>query len=335
MFKVLSIDGGGIRGVIPARLLVELEALVGCRTAEMFDLIVGTSTGGILAAGLAVDAGHGKAPYAADALLELYVERGGEIFSRSMWQRVASFEGLADEKYPAGNLEKILEEYLGDAALRDVQKPVVLTAYEIEERAPYFFKTGRAGLPGRDHRLCDACRATSAAPTYFEPARVTSIDEARQTRSLVDGGVFVNNPGMCAYAEAIEMGNSPGDILVVSLGTGIATRPILYEDAKDWGPIGWVQPIIGIMMDGSADAADFQLRQLLPGADAGTGQRYFRFDKELTIARDDLDDASRGNIRLLQDEAASIIDAEAAALKRLVPLLRRGTPGRGAARLRR
>jgi len=333
MFKVLSIDGGGIRGVIPARVLVELEALVGAGTAQMFDLIVGTSTGGILAAGLSVTGDNEEARYRAADMLALYVEQGGEIFERSMWRRVASVEGLTDEKYSAANLEAILDKYLGKATLRDVQRPVVLTSYEIEKREPYFFKTSRAHVPGRDHLLRDACRATSAAPTYFEPVRNTSIDDARELRILVDGGVFVNNPAMCAFAEAVEMGHDVADILIVSLGTGIACRPIPYADAKNWGPIGWVQPIISVMMDGSADAADYQLKQLLPGSGKGRDQRYFRFDKNLSVARDDMDDASRGNILLLQEEAARIIETQAEELERLATLLKQGTRGRGAARL--
>ena len=118
-----------------------------------------------------------------------------------------------------------------------------------------------------------------------------------------DGGVFVSNPGMSACAEAAAMRRSPDEMLMVSLGTGVSTRKIPFDDAKDWGLLGWVRPVISIMMDGEADAADYQLRQFLPDVDAGDGQRYFRFDTRLDLALDDVDAAAAGNIANLQREA--------------------------------
>ena len=266
MFKILSIDGGGIRGVIPAALLQHFEAQTGKRISDLFDLIVGTSTGGILAAGLTVPTAGGKPKYSATDMLKLYADRGREIFERSFWRGITSLGGTADEQYSHKPLEKILKQYLSDATLTDCLAPVVITSYDIEQRAPYFFKTSHAKQKkDRNHYLRDAARATSAAPTYFEPEVVKSLAKSPTRRVLIDGGVFVNNPAMCAYVEALTLGATSDEIVVVSLGTGVATRSIPYDDAKDWGAIGWVRPIIGVMMDGSADAADYHLRQLLPG----------------------------------------------------------------------
>lgn len=322
MYRVLSIDGGGIRGVIPAVLLQYIEDKSGKRIADLFDLIVGTSTGGILAAGLTVPRSGGVPKHSAKDMLELYTDQGRDIFERSFWRGITSLGGTIDERYDHKPLEKLLKQYLGDATLTDCVVPIVVTSYDIERRKPYFFKTSRARKnKNRNHYLRDVARATSAAPTYFEPKEVKSLAKKPTRRALIDGGVFVNNPAMCAYVEAISLEATPNEIMIASFGTGIATRKIEYADAKDWGALGWVRPIISVMMDGEADAADYHLRQLLPDDSTGNDQRYFRFDTDLDLALDDLDATGSGNIRNLKDEAGQIIAEKTQELGRLVALL--------------
>ncbi|MEH6517826.1 MAG: CBASS cGAMP-activated phospholipase [Halioglobus sp.] len=323
MKHVLAIDGGGIRGVIPGVLLAHIEDKVGKPISEIFDLIVGTSTGGILAAGLAVPNARGKPKFSAEDMLQLYTEEGHEIFSRSFWKGVTSVGGTLDEKYDEKPLEKLLRQRMGEATLKDTLTSVVITSYDIEKRAPYFFKSRRAKRSkDRNHYLRDAARATSAAPTYFEPEVVRSLAARSTRRVLIDGGVFVNNPAMCAYSEAIDMGLNPADMTIVSLGTGTATREIPFEDAKDWGLAGWVRPIISVMMDGQADSADHHLKELLPWKDEGGKQRYFRFDVELESALDDMDAAHAANIAALKSEAERIMDTQQIEMEHLTKLLR-------------
>jgi len=323
MLRVLSIDGGGIRGVIPAVLLQHLEEKVGKPIAEMFDLVVGTSTGGILACGLTVPASaNAKQPkFTAADMLKLYERDGHKIFERSFWKGVTSLGGLGDETYSAKPLEKLLKDYLGEATLKSVLTPLVVTAYDIERRQPYFFKSTKAEDPKRNHYLRDAARATSAAPTFFEPAVVRNVGGRGTRRILVDGGVFVNNPAMCAYAEAQELPGADQGIMMVSLGTGVATRKIKYKDAKDWGALGWVRPIISVMMDGEADAADYHMRILLRDEKHKSKQQYFRFDTELDLALDDMDAANTGNIRALKDESAQILRSQRQEMLRVIAML--------------
>lgn len=322
MYRVLSIDGGGIRGVIPAVLLQHLEQATGKAISELFDLIIGTSTGGILAAGLTVPRANGSPKLAAEDMLDLYVERGAEIFRRSFWDGVTSAGGMLDEQYSEKPLERLLKQYLGDATLTDCIKPVVITSYDIERREPYFFKSRRAEESvDRNHFLRDAARATSAAPTYFEPAVIKSMATRPTRRVLVDGGVFVNNPALAGFSEAVSIGQRPEEIIVVSLGTGVATRAIPYEKAKDWGALGWIRPLISVMMDGQADAADFHLRQLMPDEEMGAAQRYFRFDTELELALDDMDAANAANIAALKAEAGQILRSQSSEFERLPALL--------------
>src|SRR4051794_26854596 len=166
--RVLSIDGGGIRGLIPALVLAEIEQRTGRRVAELFDLVAGTSTGGILACALTRPGADGKPRYTAAELTELYITEGPKIFHHTLLHTVESAAGVFDEKYENSGLRHALDHYLGATMLGETLVPIFVTAYDIENRRAFFFRTGGEW----DYRLADVALATSSAPTYFEPARV-------------------------------------------------------------------------------------------------------------------------------------------------------------------
>jgi len=294
MKYVLSLDGGGIRGLIPALVLAEIERQTGKKIAELFDLIAGTSTGGILALGLCKDNGSGTSQYSAKDLSKIYQNRGGEIFSRSLWRGISTTGGLSDEKYSADGLETILEDFFGSEILGSALKDVLISSYDIQNREPVFFKSWADKF--KTVQMKHVARATSAAPTFFEPALIP-VDG--HSMALVDGGVFINNPAVSAYVEAMKI--FPGEeIKLVSIGTGELVRPIPYEEAKDWGKIGWMIPVLGCMFDGVSDAANYQMNLLL-------GDNYIRLQSKLSTASDDMDNATKGNITLLTQEAKKLI----------------------------
>jgi uncharacterized protein len=283
--KILSIDGGGIRGLIPALVLAEIESRTGRRVAQLVDLIAGTSTGGILACAL------GKPdPLPAAEVANLYVEEGPKIFDRSLLKRITSAGGYLDERYDDAGLVRALERYLGDTPMRAATIPLLLTAYDTEGRRIHFL---RSEGEHSGATMVQAAHATSAAPTYFEPVQ---IDGA----SLVDGGVFAINPAACAYAEA----GGTLDVLL-SLGTGEHTRPLPYGKVKGWGQLEWARPLIDVVFDGGQDAVDFQLRAL-------AGDAYIRLQTRLDTASDDLDDASEDNLAALRAEAERLIEERSA-----------------------
>ena len=222
---------------------------------------------------------------------------------------MSSIGGFADEKYPHKPLEKILKEYFATARLGSTLTNTLISSYDIENRTPFFFKSWRDET--KQVEIRHVARATSAAPTYFEPARMRI---ARQTHTLVDGGVFVNNPAMSAYAEARRLFPTETDFLVVSLGTGELTRRIPYEQAKDWGLVEWALPILSVVFDGVSDAVDYQLTQILD-------TNFIRFQTRLDTASDDLDNASRANIEALKIEAQRIIDTRQVDLDRICAVL--------------
>ena len=297
--RVLAIDGGGIRGLIPALVLTELERRAGRRTFELFDLIAGTSTGGILACALCA-----PDPLPASELVKLYEEEGPSIFDRSLFQRIRSAEGLLDEKYDDAALDRALERFLSHKLLSETRPDLIVPSYDTALPGPYFFKTSKAKETPEtdDFRLSTVARATSAAPTYFEPL-------GDREKALVDGGVFATNPAMCALAEVLnDQDVRPRDVVLLSLGTGQRTHKRSFEEIKDWGLAAWARPILEVVFDGVSDAVDYQLERVL------TKERYWRLQAELTLASDDLDDASEDNLRKLRQQAEDLVKEKSADL---------------------
>lgn len=159
----------------------------------------------------------------------------------------------------------------------------------------------------------DVGRATSAAPTYFEAARIKSLYGSPY--SLVDGGVFANNPTLCAYAEArsIEfstiLGNSAKpnkpsakDMLIISIGTGSVKRPYSYEEFKDAGVVKWIKPLIDIMMSGNSETVDYQMKKIYETLPRKHCKDYYRIQPKLINSNPEMDKADRENIQALQED---------------------------------
>lgn len=330
--NILSLDGGGIRGIIPGMVLVALEQKLqqikqnpNLRLADVFDLIAGTSTGGILTClYLCPDMQNPPRPrFSAQEAVKLYLENGDDIFDVSFFKKISSAGGLTDEKYSADALEKVLKSYLGDLKLSQLLKPCLITAYDINRRKAKFFNSADVAQdgPARDFYVRDVARATSAAPTYFEPANITAMD--RGVHPLVDGGVFANNPAMCACVEAFGKNASlkVSDLKVLSLGTGTSDKPYEYTVAKSWGKLGWVGPVLDIMMSGVSDTVDYQLKMLFNSANVPA--QYLRLQADLTDHPVDsaMDNASEKNLRALEKAGQALAASKDAELTAFANLL--------------
>ena len=311
MIRILSIDGGGIRGIIPAMVLAEIENRTNRTIASLFDLVAGTSTGGILALGLTIP----KHP--ARRLVDLYEREGHRIFSRPVLRQLLPIDHIAWRKYSSAGLEQVLLEYFGDSRLRDAATDVLVTSYEIERRFPFFFKSSNArARSDYDFAACDVARATAAAPTYFAPMKLlTGTPEHHYT--LIDGGVFANNPAACALVEARTTHPNAGGYLVVSLGTGSMTRPVPADKAKRWGIAQWAKPILDIVFDGVSGTVDYQMKQLLPDS-------YYRFQTTLDGHNHHLDNTGADNIASLKNLAADLIEKESESIDALCETLAAG-----------
>lgn len=323
--RILSIDGGGVRGIIPGQILVNLEQKLQAKTgnpnariADYFDLIAGTSTGGILGCGYLYPDGNTPArpKYSAQKVVDLYLENGTKIFSIPFWYKVKTLNGLLDAKYPVDNLEKVFKEYFAETKLSELLKPCLVSSYDITRRQVHLFTQHDAvQKPAWDFTLCSVCRSASAAPTYFKCAQVKSL--VGDTYNLIDGGVYVNNPALSAYSEAYhEDKTTTKDMVLVSLGTGFARKSYPYEKAKSWGMAEWVKPLIDIMMAGGSDVVDYELQQIFSAMDVS--KQYLRINTELTPdINPDMADGSKANLealRKLGTETAQKFNAELDAL---------------------
>ncbi len=307
--RILSLDGGGIRGIIPGQVLVILEDKLRAKTgdanakiADFFDLIAGTSTGGILACALLCpDPENPSRPrFTAREVVNLYLDRGDEIFSIPFFHKVRTAGGTLDEKYPTGELEKTLFDYFDELKLSQLLKPCLISSYDIQRRQAHFFTSHDAVVKeGWDFYVKDVARATSAAPTYFECADIRSLTGIRYP--LIDGGVFVNNPAICAYAEVHHKFNvTAAQMAILSLGTGYEKKTYEYSQAKDWGMVSWIKPLINIMMSGVSEVVDYQLNEIYNAVKAPA--QYLRISTELPVTvSSEIDDASAENLAALKE----------------------------------
>lgn len=309
--RILSFDGGGIRGLIPAIWLRELESRLGSPIADHVDLVAGTSTGAILAAAIGL-----RIPM--KRVVALYRERGKQIFpggATQLWSRASRLfsQGLSHPRYDGVGLSTVLQEVLRTAnktapAFEDLSGirglKVMITSYDTVSREAIVMKSWDpryAALP-----LWEVVRASASAPTYF-PAHVMTINGAK--RALIDGGVVANNPAVAALATATQLAraaNTPAcegnQVLLGSFGTGSLQRPINEKHAQEWGAIEWAIPIIDVMFDGSADAIDYFLNATL------TSEQYFRCQTGLAAGYDDLDNADETNLNGLASTAMDWLD---------------------------
>ena len=251
--RILSVDGGGVRGIIPALILEELERRLTRRGkvpvfSRLFDLMVGTSTGGLIVLGLSCPgerAGRRILPrYRPEDLTRFYRDRGADIFPFRRFNALRTMSQAFTDKYDYRGYEELLRETFGESTLRDSLCPLLVTSYDINRGLPHLFKHRPGGRYWEDlnFSMAQAARATSAAPTFFEPAVVESLGPEVRRFYLVDGSMVANNPALIAYSEARKLYPGALRYVILSLGTGLLPRRFSYPDIRRWGYLDWVSP---------------------------------------------------------------------------------------------
>ena len=264
--RILSLDGGGLRGLITARILQRLNDDPKIKGwLDDADLFAGTSTGGILALGLAA----GKTP---QDICDLYINAGPRIFDDSIWDDIRDIGKTIGADYSNKVLKKELRNIFGSMKLGDLKKKVTIPTFDLDNEAtedtkrtwkPKIFHNYPGSDSDAESLAADVALYTSAAPTYFPVAD-----------GYIDGGVFANNPSLVAIAQAISQSNAQSaraqidEIVLLSVGTGVSLSYIKGNNL-DWGYAQWVKPLLNILSDGVAGIADYQARQIL-------GERYQR-----------------------------------------------------------
>jgi len=303
--KILSINGGGIRGIIPCVVLSFIEEITQKPIYELFDIIGGCSTGGIIALGLTVK----NNKYKASDLQRLYDDYGKIIFSSSIIRNILNPGTLDKSKYDNKNLKKVLIKFFEKNLLQDTITKVVINSYDFERNIPVYFKSYDKQV---EYKLVDVALATSAAPTFFPPVRINNKNDYF---GCIDGGIYCNNPSLLLYSEAKKLWPND-DFLLVSLGTGELTRRHLYNDVKNWGLLSWGKELFNMSINGTSKMVNDVLKNILPH------DKFYSYEIRLDIGSDDMDDASFDNRRKLQLLGEEITRRDYNKLKNMCNLLK-------------
>lgn len=309
--RILSLDGGGVRGLVPALILAEIEKRTGRPIYEQFDLIVGTSTGSILALGLTrpSDADARRPAYAAKDLVQLYRDHAARIFPSS-YAPIRYLRRIFRPKFSPAEVESVYRDYFGDVRLIEALTNVAIPAYDIEDSRRLWFQSYSS--PYGDLYMRDVVRGATAAPTYFAPARfaVRPLVSSKGNVAIVDGALFANNPSQ----DALQFGQKLRDatsVLLVSIGTGRSSRKHSFEEAWGWGVLGWMDPLLEIAF--SDPAIDDVMRRTLEGRGD-----YFRLQVDLGGMPVDIDDSSPAALERLEASTAAYLAKEEDAIGTVV-----------------
>ena len=281
-FHILSLDGGGARGIYPAQILASIEKTGGSAVRDRFDLIAGTSTGSIIA-------GAAAAGISLETVVGLFERHSARIFKKRLFHR-----GIFRSKYPSGPLREVVQGHLPAVTMGEISTPLLITSSDISTGGVYVFKSrymeelGEPYVRDRDVPLQDAILASCAAPTYFDPVQVGRP-------LLADGGLWANNPSILAVTEAVsKFGRSVEQIYILSIGTGHS--PNLYRQRRCWGiATGWGRTkLVSYFLDLQSQSSTNMAKLIL-------GNRYVRLDPE--IEDWDLDDTDHlDNLKALADK---------------------------------
>lgn len=266
-YRILSMDGGGIRGILTARILERIDEKLPGFLAGVH-LYAGTSTGGLLALGL----GSGKSP---TEMVGLYRTCADSVFADSLLDDLKDLGNLVGAEFSWEPLKEVLERFFKGVRLAHLSKKVLVSAFDLDNEgcAPdgiqvwkmkFFHNYPSKGWDGKEF-VVDVAMRTSVAPSYF-PAY----------QGYIDGGVAASNPAMCALAQALHAdtgGQQLGDVVLLAMGTGFNPHYLPIQNA-DWGLAQWAPHMLNIMLEGSAGMVDYQCRQVL-------GARYLRIDPPL------------------------------------------------------
>jgi len=308
VIKILSVDGGGIKGIIPSMVLQDMKKRLvrkGNREEfnQLFDVIAGTSTGGLIALYLAKPNYQGV-----DELVDLYKNKGNDIFPTYLPEWLMVIKQFFRPKYGVKCFERILEELFEDYTIKDATTNILISGFDMHSMTPYFFKRRpdiAGGYKDKNFYMKDVARATSAAPTYFPSANVKSIISEGMEYAFVDGGVFLNNPVLSAYIEARKIYPEAEKYIIVSLGTGYVNGSYKPSQVQKWGLLKWISPyedipILKATQKGQSISA-LHMIENLPNVEV------YRLDISINKELASMDNTSEENIKALMKEADKLI----------------------------
>lgn len=328
---ILSIDGGGIRGIIPSIFLASLkENLQKININEpfhqIFDLMAGTSTGGLIALALSVplfkktdgDMYDLNGGIQARKLPFLYETLGSAVFPGNKHKVIKVIRQLFTSKYSSVPFRKILYDIFKECKVKQALTNLLITSFDMKTMQPVFIKK-RPDFVGGDEDLdfymVDAALSTSAVPTYFSPAYVKSLGQSSMEFCLVDGGIFCINPSLSALIEARKILRCD-EYVILSLGTGVQTEEYKTETMKRWGFFNWIAPWLNVPLitavgDGQRISTNHMLKKL-------PKVNLYRVDVNLDRGKGKMDDGSDENLTYLRNKAYEMLYLHDETIKNVV-----------------
>lgn len=336
VFTVLAIDGGGVKGIIPARVLQEIEERTGKPVCELFDLVAGTSTGAIVAGGMITpsDDDPKKPKYSAKDILQTYIDHAEKIFPekkfRDFLDMMPGTNGFYDGKY----FEKVLEDYFGDTKFKDTLTHLMMAGADMKNFEPvwmHYFLDRKKSVPQRweSLKVKDAIRASASAPTFFEAKYIYThpnkhAPDAAERHAMLDGSLFASTIARRAYTQAKKLAPPDAEIVIVHLGTGMSEASLTPDEMNKKNQLDWVRShqgisILGASFELTAKDIENDLREEL-------GDNLYRlnrmFNKENPENPDTrLDNSRASNLKKLIKFAEDMIEENDETLDRLCEIL--------------
>lgn len=319
IIRVLSIDGGGVKGILPLHVLKALEEQSGVPANELFDLMVGTSTGGLIVAGLSRPNADNTPAFTAEELLESYRVISKEIFSAGWFHQVMTLNGVLGAKFSTIGLDRIMQEQAGNVRMSQLLTPVSIPGYDLAHNQPVIFSS--CTVPGDtsyDHWVAHVLSAITAAPTAFPPVHITDVAH-EHPRIVVDASIYVNNPGELALAEAMRLYPNH-QYMLVSLGTGLAIGYTGETHIAGWGISRWVATVYDVAFAGRCFLTDHTL--LLDQANPQTPLvAYYRLNADIPDMYDSWIYENETQVAGLEAAATQMVQANESLIKELATLL--------------
>jgi uncharacterized protein len=320
--RVLAIDGGGVRGIIPAVVLEHIENKIieitgnpNVRISDFLDFVSGTSTGSIISAMVVTPNEDGKPAYKMEDVVQAYFDLASVVFKKNFWRDVKTLWGVFGPRYDVKNIDNQLLIKFDHWKMKDLLLPCCFTGYDTDKRKPIIYTNKDQASKYGDFYIKDIVRGSTSIPSAFCPAYFRNGSDVN---TIVDGGVFANNPSMVAYTEVAKTEYikknkkneyvTPEHVLFLSFGTGMATlTPYPYKKIKKWGMLRWFFPVLNILLQGVSKVTNYEMDVMFRSHKVS--ENYARINPPIILGDSSGQNGSLENMKHLHQDAKNYIAA--------------------------
>jgi uncharacterized protein len=313
---VLVVDGGGIRGIIPAHVLKYIEKKSGQPISKLFDLMGGTSTGTIILSGLAAPDKEGKPRFTASEELNFYNNEIPKLLQAEWYHSLLTADGLFSPSLNSSVIEQQLRDGLGPkTAMRDSLTNVFFNAYSVDPDQPITFTSWG---PNSDYLMYQVVLGATATPGMFSPVKVHNVEE-KKSYKLVDGAIYVNNPSTLAYVEATKLFGHK-KMVMVSIGTGRLVKDYSFANSAQWGLLQWLarSRAVNLLVAAENEFSTDQVSSMIQAMHREKEVKFYRLNIEIPASLSDPMDASPENVKLLNKVGKKLVEKNKKRLDKII-----------------